>query len=98
MRIERLCKFCKKKFYAGKRKQLFCSRKCFKQNYYNLKRLDTLSNFPLYRCPKCGESTKLNFDPSKKGVNWIGFKCPWCYQNGIHLEVIISPIDILIIF
>lgn len=98
MQIERICKHCKIQFLAQKKKQYHCCRRCFKTAYYLKKRLEDLKKFPIYRCSKCGEATKLNFDPSKRLSDWVNFKCPWCYRQGIAIEIIISPFNVFVIF
>lgn len=98
MQIERICKHCNKSFYAGKVKQFFCSRKCFKQNYYHLKRIEDLNKFPVYKCPKCNNVTALTFDPSKKTRDWVNFKCPWCYRREVVIEIIIDSTSLFILF
>lgn len=97
MQIERTCKHCKNKFFAQKRKQLFCSRKCFKQDYYYIKRAEALSHFPMYKCRDCKHLTQLTFDPSKNIKALTEFKCPWCYQKDLTIEVIIGSEIIFIL-
>jgi hypothetical protein len=98
MHIERNCKYCKVKYFAQKKKQNFCSRKCFKQNYYYLRRLEALENFPIYKCPKCEKMTKLNFDPCKNSAEWINYKCPWCNNTGTVIDIIVRSTDVFIVF
>jgi len=98
MHLERVCKHCCGKFLAKKDKQWHCSRRCFKQHYYALKRLALLNSFPFYKCPKCERVTKLGFDPSKKIEHWVNFRCPWCYRKEASIELIINETAVFVVF
>ena len=96
MKIERNCKNCGITFLVKKDKQLCCSRRCFKQDYYRSKK--RLNNFPSYKCPNCEKLSQLTFDPCKNPEEWNHFKCPWCYRPNIKMNIIITSIDTFIIF
>ena len=95
-KVERICKNCGTTFLVKKDKQLCCSRKCFKQDYYRSKK--RLNNFPLYKCPNCENITKLYFDPFKRPEEWNNFKCPWCYLKNTSIQIIVENSELFIIF
>ncbi len=97
MQIERSCKNCGSKFFAKKHKQLFCSRRCFKQDYFKKKKAEFEGKFPAYKCSKCLKSTNLNFDPVQNTLRWAEFKCPHCNDPDINIYVIFS-IETFIVF
>ena len=97
MQIKRNCKSCGNPFIAGRRRQLYCKRSCFKQAYYNKKKLEEASNFPLYRCPTCDNMVKLTFDP-KKDKKWDLFHCPICRASKINIGIIVLSDDIFLTF
>jgi len=83
MRIKRSCKICGKMFFAIKTNQFFCSRKCFKKDYYvrmKTKKEDEKNslNFPVKKCNFCGKTHKLTFDPIKEPRLFNEAPCPEC--------------------
>lgn len=61
-------------------KNTFCSRRCFKKDYYHRKKAEEAgkSKFPRFSCPECGQFITLDFDPHKKVEKWLTYKCPGC--------------------
>lgn len=80
MKISRICKSCKKDFVAQKTKQWYCSRRCFKQDYFR-KSKDKPGLFPVFVCEDCGLVTELRIDPVKDEFFWTDFKCPGCFPK-----------------
>jgi hypothetical protein len=77
MKLKRICRCCKKEFIAQKIKQWYCSRKCFKQDYFKRSK-DKPGNYPTFMCEDCGRETILRIDPVKDEFFWTDFKCPHC--------------------
>lgn len=99
MKIPRVCKTCKREFLAQKNKQHYCSKKCFKKEYYKRKRADLNNRYPVFQCKNCGVGTELSFDPLKDNVAWTSFKCPHCNpEKRILLGVIITSTRIFMTF
>lgn len=83
MKLKQTCKVCETSFVAIKATQKFCSRKCFKRDYYlRIKRRqqEELANpvFPKKICTFCLNTTVLNFDPIKSPQLFNDFRCPNC--------------------
>lgn len=83
MRISRTCKICGDSFSAIKVTQFFCSRKCFKRDYYvrtKSKIQDTAQNptYPTKGCAFCQVKSKLNFDPLDNPQLFNAWACPSC--------------------
>jgi endogenous inhibitor of DNA gyrase (YacG/DUF329 family) len=83
MKINRTCKICGKQFQAIKTTQFFCSRKCFKRDYYartKIKLQDSKQkpNFPIKICNFCEESSRLSFDPVISAHLYNAWACPKC--------------------
>ena len=74
------CKTCSKSFFPKSEKNIFCSRRCFKKNYYHRKKAEELNNikFPMFKCPSCKRNIELNFDPVLDDRRWLNFSCPFC--------------------
>lgn len=90
MREQRKCKTCSAKFCAIKETQRFCSRKCFKRDYYIRTRegLAILGKqYPTYTCGLCGQGTPLDYDPVKKWKLFGGLICPFC---GVPKNIVIK--------
>lgn len=99
MKIKRICGSCLKDFEAQKEKQLYCSRKCFKKEYYHKLRVDTVIAFPIYKCPNCAGSTQLGFDPTKSPIIWKYFKCPRCTVDTEKIvEIFINSTEVFVLF
>lgn len=84
MRIKRKCKNCGQAFMAIKTTQKFCSRKCFKKNYYFLmkKKREYAKAHPVYpvkHCDFCKNVIKLDFDPIKYPRRYDKLECPKCH-------------------
>lgn len=90
MRIQKECKTCQKKFEAIKDGQFFCSRRCFKKDYYQRNRekqriLD--KKRPIYQCSVCSNSCEMPFDPVRNYGKFSAFACPFC---GMPREVVVE--------
>ena len=74
------CKNCDVIFTPKSDKNVFHNRRCFKQSYYNRKKLEELNNlkFPSYKCQLCSRHIELDFDPMKDDRRWLDFTCPFC--------------------
>ena len=70
---------CGNEFVPKKGNQMFCSRKCFKKEYYQRKKEEEKNpKFPVYRCPDCGFIEELDFNPVDDIDRWLGYMCPNC--------------------
>jgi len=80
------CKTCSKEFLPKSEKNVFCSRRCFKREYYHRKRAEELieNQNPSFICTKCGQSTVLDFNPIEESDRWLEFKCPNCNTLATH--------------
>ena len=81
MRIQRVCKICGRTFFAIKTTQFFCSRKCFKKDYYiktKIKKQKQSRVFPEKHCSYCGETSRLTFDPLEFPELFKDWACPKC--------------------
>jgi hypothetical protein len=83
MKINRTCKICGGDFSAIKTTQFFCSRKCFKKDYYirtraNIQEKESKPSFPIKKCGFCENSSQLNFDPVKNYDKFNAWNCPHC--------------------
>ena len=79
--IRKNCKTCGVEFDAIKDGQYFCSRKCFKRDYYkrNKERLAILAKKrPIYKCPNCHHAEEVPFDPIKYPKKFNEYTCPKC--------------------
>lgn len=72
------CKNCEKLFTPKSEKNIFCSRKCFKKDYYHRKKDSETSTNVRFICPECGNETILDFDITKNIQRWNNFSCPKC--------------------
>ena len=77
---KRLCKTCGNEFQPKCEINVFCSRRCFKKNYYHRKKAEEINaqTFPIFICSVCKEEIVLKFDPTKNSFKWIHFVCPKC--------------------
>lgn len=83
MRISRSCKICGNHFSAIKVTQFFCSRKCFKKDYYirtkgKLQDEEEHPTHPLKNCNLCHEQSRLSFDPVSHPKEFDAWGCPKC--------------------
>ncbi len=81
MRIKKKCKTCSKEFDAIKDGQFFCSRKCFKKDYYqrNREKIKQLEKRrPIYTCSVCNCGCEMPYDPVKNYSKFNAFACPFC--------------------
>lgn len=76
------CKNCGKPFTPKSEKNIFCSRKCFKQDYYyREKERNDDTGFPMYRCPDCGQVIEMEVHPIRNNFEWLEWRkvpCPGC--------------------
>ena len=94
---ERLCKNCGEIFLPASEKNVFCSRRCFKQSYYHRKKAEELlsvKGFPTFKCPHCDQVIKLDFDPVIDSLKWIDFTCPMCNVLMINVSEYIITGDV----
>jgi hypothetical protein len=83
MVIKRVCKSCGNEFEAIKMNQFFCSRNCFKKDYYLKNRVKIEKSirkphFPKKKCGFCGNEEQLDFDPIKNPNRFSEFECANC--------------------
>lgn len=83
MRIKRTCKICGDLFSAIKITQFFCSRKCFKRDYYlrtksKANEEDRKKKFPTKACSFCEVESQLTFDPIESPQDFRMWGCPHC--------------------
>lgn len=90
-----LCKVCQTEFLPKSQKNIFCSRKCFKKDFYHRKKAEELASikFPTFLCPSCDEEITLEFDPLKNEVAWTSFLCPFCSTLMINVSEQIKTQD-----
>ena len=75
---KRQCKNCGEEFIPKKDCHVFCSRRCFYQDYLKRK---SEHKFPVYHCANCGTRTQLDFCPATNESKWHAFNCPGCSKN-----------------
>ena len=94
--VKIICKTCKKLFLPKSEKHIFCTRKCFKKDFYHRKKAEELSNkkFPTFICPNCQRIVELDFDPVKEQKKWANFSCPHCSVLFINVSEYISTQDV----
>lgn len=86
------CKNCGKTFIKKSEKNIFCSRRCFKKNYYYIERERKKKNdteFPMYKCPKCGQVIKMEVHPIRDNFRWLEWHnkpCPGCNTLMIYVN------------
>jgi Zn finger protein HypA/HybF involved in hydrogenase expression len=82
---ERKCVKCGRNFVPDRLSNIYCSRRCFRAHYRIIKKAMDL---PIFRCPCCEKTTKLDFDPRdvKNYEKWAYFKCPFCHRPRITIE------------
>ena len=90
MREERICRSCKNKFEAKKYKQWYCSKRCFKKDYFQ--RVNKKEyGMPSFICEVCGATWKLQTDPISDPLFWTNFKCPNCFpETRVNLIIILT--------
>ena len=91
MKIKRKCEVCKTDFIAIKTTQKYCSRRCFKRNYYlkaKAKQQYELKHpiYPKKICSYCNQETTLTFDPIIFPKLFNNFTCSNC---GVTAELIL---------
>ena len=86
---KRICKTCGEEFMPSSEKNVFCSRKCFKKDYYHRKKAEELisrSIFPIFKCPSCKQIINLDFNPVVDAYKWSHFICPGCNTLMINVS------------
>jgi len=78
MNNEIKCENCGEDFLPKSEKNIFCSRKCFKKNYYHRLKKEAVDKYPAYTCPTCCASFLLTFDPTKEYQKFKNILCPFC--------------------
>jgi len=71
------CPICGTQFEQKTYRHIYCCRKCFKKGYR--KKMKESQN-PLFTCPNCGKSVKLDFSPIQKFKKWRAFSCSCGYR------------------
>ena len=96
--VEIQCKTCGEMFMPKSPKNVFCTRKCFKKNFYHRKKAENLNakKFPSFICPSCGKKVDLDFDPLTNNGKWTQFQCPFCRTLMINIVEYISTEDVKI--
>ena len=81
-----ICPVCGTSFVKKTKNHVFDKRRCFKIDYNRrLRKGSGPKVYPNFLCPKCGELTKLDFNPKKNAVKWNNFICPSCnYKNNFN--------------
>lgn len=74
------CKTCKESFIPKSEINRFCSRRCFKKDFYHRKKAEEINQrrLPGFTCPSCGQCIVLPFDPVKCEDAWTSYDCPGC--------------------
>jgi len=82
------CITCKEFFVPKSEKNKFCSRRCFKKDFYHRKRAGEISQnaLPRFTCPSCGQCITLPFDPVKCEDAWTTYSCPGCNTLMINVS------------
>jgi predicted RNA-binding Zn-ribbon protein involved in translation (DUF1610 family) len=93
---EIVCKTCGKKFKPKSENNVFCTRKCFKKDYYHRKKAEELAKeqFPEFNCPSCKQQIVLDFDPAKHTLRWLHYVCPGCNTLMINVSENIVTKDV----
>lgn len=93
--IEIICKTCNEKFLPKSERNQYCSRKCFKKDYYHKKKAEELNNKknPTFTCPNCDQHITLSFDPVKDAFKWLHYKCNGCNTLMISVSEEINTED-----
>lgn len=74
------CKNCGKEFMGVGRRNIYCSKKCFRKVYDEKNKEE---KYPEFICPKCNKRTKLDFNPKLEYPLWKKFNCPECHYSPI---------------
>jgi predicted RNA-binding Zn-ribbon protein involved in translation (DUF1610 family) len=86
--VSRICKTCGKTFLPKCEKNIFCSRRCFKKDYYYRKKNEKIEDrdkFPTFICPVCEQVIQLDFSPITDFFRWTHYSCPNC--NALMINV-----------
>lgn len=87
----RKCRQCGKGFDSHKSNKLYCSRTCFRKDYYKRnKELMRLHRYPSFICPHCNNTIPLTFHPMEDPERWEALVCPYCMLNRFQ-EIGIIP-------
>lgn len=88
------CKTCDESFVPKSEKNIFCSRKCFKKDFYRRKKNEVIEiTFPDFICKSCNNKAALNFDPIENPEIWLKFRCPNCSVLFINVVDTLSAED-----
>lgn len=90
-----ICRACQKAFVPKSGRNIFCTRKCFKKDYWHRKMAEELNvkKTPEFTCPKCGQHITLDFDPVKNAQKWLHYQCPGCNTLMINVSESIVTMD-----
>ena len=81
------CPTCGDIFTPKSERNIYCKRSCFKKAFYHRKKAEELNacHFPFFTCPNCDQSIRLDFDPVKENMRWLGYQCPGCNTLMINI-------------
>ena len=89
------CKTCGEEFTPKSEKNIFCSRKCFKKDFYIRKKNEVIViTFPDFICKNCGNKFSLDFDPIEDPEKWLSFRCPDCSVLFVSVSDALSAEDV----
>jgi len=78
------CLQCGGIFKPVKKRHYFCCTEC-KRKYYYIN-VENSTEFPVFSCPHCKFSIKLDFYPLKELEKWAKFTCPECKNKPSDLD------------
>lgn len=90
MKFQRNCKVCETPFTAIKVTQYFCTRKCFKRDYYlrnkdKMQAAHALPTFPTKSCAFCQTMQMIPYDPIKYPQRFSTWECTSCGVTNLLL-------------
>ena len=77
-KTDRICLSCKNSFTPTKSNQKYCSRKCFKKEYYAKKKEEERNQVSKYCCQHCNFIMVLDFIPLEEPDKLKTIVCPNC--------------------
>lgn len=63
---------CNNFFVPYTNKQLYCSPECY------IRKNEKITDYPIFKCPKCGIEKELDFYPKLSPKKWNEYKCNYC--------------------
>jgi hypothetical protein len=85
---KRICRTCGQEFMPKCDINVFCSRRCFKKDYYHRKKGEEINAkiFPDFNCPNCGQHITLDFNPVLEPMRWLHYTCCGCNTLMINVS------------